>query len=115
MKTIWKKNLILVWFIILSATLTSSIQMPYASAKDTVESKTVAERRVDTGIFSAKTYHPDSDSYSMTILTSDGNEWEIDNYVHKLHEALIVVFDTNQTEEVTDDRIVRITINSVFD
>jgi hypothetical protein len=50
----------------------------------------------------------------MTILTSDGNEWEVDDYIHKLYEPLVVEFDTNGTEEITDDKITRIIINSAF-
>jgi hypothetical protein len=115
MKTIWKKAMApIVWFFIISAVLSGSVQIPYASAEDMAKCEAVAEYRVDRGVFYSKTYHPESDSYSMTILTSDGNEWEVDDYIHKLYEPLVVEFDTNGTEEITDDKITRIIINSAF-
>lgn len=77
--------------------------------------KSDSQYRTDTGMFIGKIYKAEEDYYSMCIETSDGNKWIVDNYVHKLFEDCIVTFDTNGTEEVEDDKIIAITINSVIE
>jgi hypothetical protein len=101
----WKNLLLCVVLIIVS--MTGSVKA-FSFEKS-------SEYRTDTGTFIGKIYKEESDSYSMAIETSDGNKWIVDNYVHKLFEDCIVTFDTNGTEEVEDDKIIAITINSVIE
>lgn len=45
----------------------------------------------------------------VTIITEDGHEWIMDDYIAPRHTPLQITFSTNGTEDVTDDEIIAIT------
>lgn len=55
--------------------------------------------------------YPDAthDCPIVTIITEDGNEWIMDDYIAPRHTPLEITFSTNNTEDVTDDEIIAIT------
>lgn len=55
--------------------------------------------------------YPDAtqDAPIVTIVTEDGNEWIMDDYIAPRHTPLEITFSTNGTEDATDDEIIAIT------
>lgn len=48
------------------------------------------------------------------ILTVDGNVWKVENYIADPDSMLEVTFNTNGTEDLTDDTIINITAYTDF-
>ncbi len=70
--------------------------------------KAEPNRRVVNGFLISFDYRTPYDFITSTIVTSDGNVWEVDDYVCNCGAQLQVTFDTMGTDNITDDQIVKI-------
>lgn len=65
----------------------------------------VANVRYDNATVIECVYDADADVCVTTLVSSDGNEWVIDDFKAPLGDECIVEFDTLGTKEVEDDEI----------
>lgn len=65
-------------------------------------------RTMDGEVYSIRFCDNDKDYCTTTIITEDGNMWEIDDYVCPRFTTLHITFNTMGTEDITDDEIIQI-------
>jgi hypothetical protein len=90
--------------LILATLMTTSATAPATNA---IENK--SETRTVAGSVYAIDYPTETRDYAITTIeTSDGNLWDIEDYVAPRSVKLAVTFDTKGTETILDDEIVQI-------
>lgn len=98
--------------LILALAMSLNISIPCGTVEnlDTTEDN----QRIAYGTLTYKTYHEDEDTYSMELVTEDGNVWTVNDYICNLFTNCIVTFDTHGTEKLEDDSIISIVTYTDF-
>ena len=69
---------------------------------------TVNTRTMDGEVYSVRFCDDKQDYCITTIKTADGNLWVMEDYVCPRNTTLHITFNTNGTDDVTDDEIIQI-------
>lgn len=64
--------------------------------------------RTENGYLISFIYNENGDYMTSTIVTDDGNVWEVDDFVCNRGARLQVTFDTMDTDDITDDQVIKI-------
>ena len=64
--------------------------------------------RAENGYLISFIYNEYGDYMTSTIVTDDGNVWEVDDFVCNRGARLQVTFDTMGTDDITDDQVIKI-------
>lgn len=90
--------------LILATLMTANVSAPAANP---IENK--PETRTIAGEIYSVSYPTDDRDYAITTIeTSDGNLWNVEDYVAPRSVKLAVTFDTMNTETILDDEVLQI-------
>lgn len=89
------------------ASVVFNSSMETQGIKNEIENKE-SNSRIENGYLISFVYNEMGDYITSTIVTDDGNVWEVDGYVCNRGAKLEITFDTMDTDDITDDQIVKI-------
>ena len=96
--------------LVLALAMSLNISIPFSVENfDTTDNN----QRIAYGM-AYKTYCENENTYSVELITEDGNIWTINDYICNPCVECIVVFDTQGTENLEDDTIISIVTYTNF-
>ena len=63
----------------------------------------------------AKYYYEDGNYYSVEFTDEEGHQWIMENCDYNLGEDCLLTFETQGTDEIDDDVIIAVGINTIID